>query len=175
MVLFDFKICFCKSVHLETINRRSWKPLYSRMATTWSPSQKRGGTTCMTGMLSWMTTDSLGKAGQQGEVLELLYMWGRNWNALSLDGEQKRKKLRACGLQLNDGLTRVTLRCVFTTGHLTRRMKLMRPSTSSCKQPHNHRPWFSWGTSTTLTQAGKTTQLDRRNPGVSYRASMISF
>ena len=34
------------------INRRSWKPLYSRTATTWSPSQKRGGTTRMTGMLS---------------------------------------------------------------------------------------------------------------------------
>ena len=24
-------------------------------------------------------------------------------------------------------------------------------STGSCKQPHSHRPWFSWGTSTTLT------------------------
>ena len=44
-----------------------------------------------------------------------------------------------------------------------------------CKQPHSHRPWFSWGTSTTLTSAGKTIQLGRRNPGGSYRASMITF
>jgi len=28
----------------------------------------------MTGMLSWMATDSLGKTGQQGEVVELLCM-----------------------------------------------------------------------------------------------------
>ena len=39
---------------------------------TWSPSQKRGGTARMTGMLSWMATDSLGKTGQEGEVVELL-------------------------------------------------------------------------------------------------------
>jgi len=44
----------------------------------------------------------------------------------------------------------------------------MRPSTGSCKQPHSHRPWFSWGTSTTLTLAGKTIQLGRCNPGGSY-------
>ena len=47
--------------------------LYSRTATTWSPSQKCG-TARMTGMLSWVATDSLGKRGQQGEVVELLYM-----------------------------------------------------------------------------------------------------
>jgi len=41
---------------------------------TWSPSQKRDGTTRMTSMLLWMATDSLGKTGQQGEVVELLYM-----------------------------------------------------------------------------------------------------
>ena len=56
-----------------------------------------------------------------------------------------------------------------------RRRRLMRPSTGSCKQPHSHRPWFSWGTSTTLTSAGKTIHLGRRNPGGSYRASMITF
>ena len=56
-----------------------------------------------------------------------------------------------------------------------RRRQLMRPSTGSCKQPHSHRPWFSWGTSTTLTSAGKTIQLGRRNPGGSYRASMTTF
>jgi len=60
------------------INRRSWKPLHSRTATTWSPSLKCGGTTHMTGMLSWMATDSLGKTGQQGEVVKLLCMWGSN-------------------------------------------------------------------------------------------------
>ena len=43
-------------------------------AMTWSPSQKRGGTARMTGMLSWMATDSLGKTGQQGKVMELLCM-----------------------------------------------------------------------------------------------------
>jgi len=64
---------------------------------------------------------------------------------------------------------------VCTTGHLTRRRKLMRPSTGGYKQPHSHRPWFSWGTSTTLTSAGKTIQPGRRNPGGSSRASMITF
>jgi len=59
---------------VKTSTNYGWKPLYSRMAATWSPSQKRGGTTRMTGMLSWMATDSLGKTGQQGEVVDLLYM-----------------------------------------------------------------------------------------------------
>jgi len=62
-----------------------------------------------------------------------------------------------------------------TTGNLTRRRRLMRPSTGSCKQTHSHRPWFSWGTSTALTSAGKTTQLGMCNPGGSCRASMITF
>ena len=31
-------------------------------------------------------------------------------------------------------------------------------------------PWFSWGTSTTLTSAGKTIQLGRHNPEGSHRA-----
>ena len=36
---------------------------------------EKGGNTRMTGMLSWMATDSLGKTGQQEElVVELLYM-----------------------------------------------------------------------------------------------------
>jgi len=47
--------------------------------------------------------------------------------------------------------------------------------TGSYKQPHSHRPWFSWGTSTTLTSAGKIIQLGRCNPGGSCRASMINF
>jgi len=58
---------------------------------------------------------------------------------------------------------------------LDRRRKMMRPSTSSCKQPHSHRLRFSWGTSTTLTSAGKTIQLGRCNPGGFCRASMITF
>ena len=33
------------------INRRSWKPLYSRTAMTWWPSQKCGGMILMTGVL----------------------------------------------------------------------------------------------------------------------------
>jgi len=52
---------------------------------------------------------------------------------------------------------------------------LLQHCLNCCKQPHSHRPWFSWGTSTTLTSAGKTIQLGRRNPGGSYRASMITF
>ena len=59
-------------------------------------------------------------------------------------------------------------------GHLTRKRKLMRPSTSSCRQPHSHRPWFSWGTSTTLTSAGKFIQPGTRSPGGSCRASKIT-
>ena len=157
------------------INRRCWKPLYSRTATTWSPSQKRGGTTRMTGMLSWMATDSLGKTDQQGEVVELLYMWGSNWNALNFAWGRMKKELRAYELELRGSLIWVMLLWVCTTGHLTRRRKSMRPSTSICKQPHSHRPWFSWGTSTTLTSAGKTTQLGIRNPGGSCRASMVTF
>ena len=70
---------------------------------------------------------------------------------------------------------RVTLQWVCTTGHLTRRRRLQKPSTGSCKQRHSHRPWFSWGTSTTLTSAGKTIQLGSRSPGGSYRALMITF
>jgi len=54
------------------INRRSWKPLCSRTAMAWLPSQKCGGTARMTGMLSWMAARSSGKTGQQGEVVELL-------------------------------------------------------------------------------------------------------
>jgi len=60
--------------------------------------------------------------------------------------------------ELRDRLLWVTLLWVFTTDHLTRKRKLMRPSTDSLKYPHDHRPWFSWGTSTTLTSAEKTTQ-----------------
>ena len=95
--------------------------------------------------------------------------------ALSLAWGQIRNELKACGLELRYRLIRVTLRWVCTTGHLTRKRRLMRPSTGSCKQPHSHRPWFSWGTSTTLTSAGTTIELGRCNPGGSCRELMITF
>jgi len=45
--------------------------------------------------------------------------------------EAMKKELRAYGLELRDSLIWVMLLWVCTTGHLTRRRKLMRPSTSS--------------------------------------------
>ena len=36
--------------------------------------QRHGGIAHVTGMLSWMATYFLGKTGQQGKVVELLFM-----------------------------------------------------------------------------------------------------
>ena len=95
--------------------------------------QKHSGTALMNGMLSWMATDTLGKTGQQGQVVELLCMWGSNWNLLGSAWGRLNNKLRAYGLELRDSLIWVTLLWVCTTGHLTRRRKLMRPSTDNWK------------------------------------------
>jgi len=61
----------------------------------------------------------------------VFHVLGSNWDALSLAWGQMRNELRAYGLELRDRLIRVTLRWVCTTGHLTRRRKLMRLSTGS--------------------------------------------
>ena len=95
---------------------------------------------------------------QQGEVVELLCMWGSNWNALSSAWGWMQNESRVYGLELRDRLIWVTLLWVFTIGHLTRKRKSMRPCTDSWKQFHCQRPWFSCETLTTLTSAGKTTK-----------------
>jgi len=58
------------------INRRSWKPLFSRTAVTWSPSQKHGGMTLMTGVLQWMAISSSERIGKEREVVGCLSMLG---------------------------------------------------------------------------------------------------
>jgi len=69
-----------------------------------------------------------------------------------------------------DRLIQLTLLQVFTTGHLARKRKAMRPSAASSKQPPHQGPWSSWGTSTTSRAAGKTTQPGTHSPGGSCRA-----
>ncbi|XP_014139263.1 tetraspanin-5 isoform X2 [Falco cherrug] len=64
---------------------------------------------------------------------------------------------------------------IAVTGHLIRKRKSMRPCTDSWREPHDHRPWFSRGTSATLTSAGKTTQRGTHSLGGSCRALMITY
>lgn len=59
-------------------------------------------------------------------------------------------ELRAYGLGQKGRLVRVMLLCVFATGCLIRRREWMRADTGSLEQPHSHRPWFLWETSTFL-------------------------
>lgn len=51
----------------------------------------------MVGIQSWTATFLLGKPGQQGKVVELLFMWERNWNVLSSAKEWVKSKSRAYG------------------------------------------------------------------------------
>lgn len=48
------------------------------------------------GIESWMATFLLGKPGQQGKVVELLFMRDSDWNVLSSAKEWVRKESRAC-------------------------------------------------------------------------------
>jgi len=50
-------------------NRINWKPLCSRTAMTWLPSQKHGGMTLMTGVLQWMAISSAKVTGEEREVV----------------------------------------------------------------------------------------------------------
>jgi len=43
---------------------------------TWSPSQKHGGMTLMTGVLRWMVISSSEGVGEEGEVVGWLCMLG---------------------------------------------------------------------------------------------------
>jgi len=56
------------------MSRKNKKSVCSHRATNSLQSQRHGGTAHMTGMLSRMATHSLGKTGQQGEVVELVFM-----------------------------------------------------------------------------------------------------
>ncbi|RMC11936.1 hypothetical protein DUI87_11065 [Hirundo rustica rustica] len=49
-----------------------------------SPSQKRGGTTCITGVLQWMGTSSSGETGEAEEVERWLFVIGRLWTPWKL-------------------------------------------------------------------------------------------
>jgi len=115
------------------------------------------------------------------------YSFSCNFNSIkkpqTLIGSTKSKQLKLKGFFCKHFLLRnknpTETRCLSKPKQKTasnqKEIIFLPHSTGSCKQPHSHRPWFSWGTSTTLTSAGKTIQLGRRNPGGSYRASMITF
>jgi len=55
----------------------------SRTAMTWSPSQKRGGMTLMTGVLQWMVLNSLEGLGEEREAVEWWCMLGTASNVQS--------------------------------------------------------------------------------------------
>ena len=111
----------------------------------------------MTGMLMWTVIYISGNADQQGEVLEMLFMWESNWITLCSAWGGMMNEWRTYGWELRGRLKWLTLIWVFITGHLIRRRKLMRPSTDSWKYPCNHRHCFSWKTSATLWFAGEGT------------------
>jgi len=66
--------CSTSSLKRLYTNACSMGDKQEELAMTSLQLQRHSGTACMTGMLSWMATDSLGKTDQQGEVLELLYV-----------------------------------------------------------------------------------------------------
>lgn len=61
------------------------------------------------------------------------------------------------------------------TGHPIKQSLLMRPSSSGYRRHHNHRLFYHWGISTTLTSAGKVAWQAACNPGDSWNALRITF
>lgn len=53
---------------------------------------------------------------------------------------------------------------VAATGQLTRKAEQMRFSTDRYEKSCVHKPWHSWGCSTSPVSVGRTTQLDLGNP-----------
>jgi len=108
-------------------------------------------------VLEWKDIGSLGRTGRGDKEEVSASMSKSSWSEWSSDWGWMRSQTRAYGSGLKAGQGLVTLQCRSTTDHLTRKTKQTRLFIDRTKQLHFHKPWSSWGTSTTLISVDGTT------------------
>ena len=113
------------------INTRSRKSMFRQEIKIWWQLPRSGGTDHMPGMWSWVAMSLSGKTGQQGKVVELLFMCESSYTVLSTAQGWMRSGLRVCGWELRGRLACVALLWVSVTGHWIRTKKLTRSSTGT--------------------------------------------